>query len=155
MREYESIYVLKPDLPADGVKALQEKLAAIIEKQGGRVLVQTDWGKRKLAYHVDKFRFGQYIYLQYLDLGAAVAELERILKYDDKVLKFLTVRLADKVDVEKRLASPVVPPVAPEEVGSYESEDYGGRERGGDFRRPDRAGTGAIPPFEDVGEIVE
>lgn len=162
MREYETIYVLKPDLPADIVKVLQDKLVSILAKEKGQVLVHTDWGKRKLAYRVDKFRHGQYLYLLYLDSGVSITELERILKYDDKVLKFLTVRLNDDVNVQERLATPVVAPLPPEEIGSYQAEEYGsGRDRdrgGGDYRRPDRPSPGGPPPagaqddMEDAGE---
>lgn len=150
MREYETVYVLKPDLPADAVKGLQEKLAAIVQKQNGHVLVHTDWGRRKLAYPVEKFKFAQYIYFQYLDLGTSIAEVERILKNDDKVLKFLTVRLNDDVNSEERLAAAVAPPPPPEEFGYSEGDEGPPRDRGGgdyqrgggDYRRPER------PPFE-------
>lgn len=152
MREYETVYVLKPDLPADALKGLQEKLAAILQKQEGHVLVHTDWGKRKLAYRVEKLKFGQYVYFQYLDSGASISEMERILKYDDKVLKYLTVRLDDNVNVQERLSAPVAPPPPPEDFG-YNEPDEGPppRERsGGDYRRFERPGPSG--PREGAGE---
>ena len=84
MREYETIYVLKPDLPQDQVTVLKDKVQDIIQKAEGKVLHHVDWGKRRMAYQVEKFQQAQYIYLQYLDQGLAVAEIERILKNDDK-----------------------------------------------------------------------
>ena len=124
MREYETIYVLKPDLPAEQFIKIKEKVEETLKKGEGHIISHTDWGKRRLAYQVDKFRFAQYIYLQYLDQGGSVSELERILKYDDSVLKFLTVKLNDKVVVEERLAKKQEPLPPPEEIMSSRSGDY-------------------------------
>lgn len=118
MREYETIYVLKPDLPSEQLTKLNEKVSGIIQKAEGHVLFHTDWGKLKLAYDVKKFRFAHYFYFQYLDNGDSISELERILKYDDNVLKFLTVKLRDGVSVEERLAQPKEPPLSPVEIQS-------------------------------------
>ncbi len=139
MREYETIYLLKPDLPGDVAKVLQDRLTDIIMKQEGHVLAQTDWGKRKLAYQIQKFRHAQYQYLLYLDRGNAIAELERILKYDDRVLRFLTVKLKDKVDVAERTAKPVEAPPPPDEIHSREPEEPRGRGYGPRGRHPDDA----------------
>jgi small subunit ribosomal protein S6 len=142
MREYETIYVLKPDLPADQVKVLRDKVQDIIERAEGKVLHHVDWGKRRLAYKVEKFQQAQYLYLQYLDKGLSIAEIERILKNDDKVIKFLTVQVEEKVNVEDRLASAGEAPTAPEELVREEpSHDrYPPRERYGDRdRRPEAA----------------
>ncbi len=129
MREYETVYVLKPELTSDLTQGLQEKIADIIQKQEGKVLSQADWGKRKLAYRVQKFRHGQYFYLQFLDKGAAISEIERILKYDDKVLRFLTVKVQDEVNVEERLSKPIPTPPAPEEYYQENLAESGFRDR--------------------------
>ena len=138
MHEYETIYVVKHDLPADQVKSIQDKLKDILIKAQGHVLHHVDWGKRRLAYRVDKFHQAQYLYLQYLDRGASIAELERVLKYDDRVLKFLTVKLKEQVNPEERMAQTAAAPVAPEEVFREEpayDRDRPPRERHGDSRR--------------------
>lgn len=152
MREYETIYVLKPDLPADQVKVLKDKVQDIIEKAEGKVLHHVDWGKRRLAYRVEKFQQAQYLYLQYLDKGASVAEIERILKNDDRVLKFLSVQVEEKVDVQERLARAGEAPNAPEELVREEpSQDrYPPRERYGDRERRHEAPA----PEESIGEEI-
>lgn len=140
MREYETIYVLKPDLPGDQVKTIQEKLKDIIAKGNGHILHHVDWGKRRLAYRVEKFQQAQYLYLQYLDQGASIAEIERILKYDDRVLKFLTVKMDEKVNKEERLARVGEAPLPPEEAFHEEPVyDRPPRERHGDRRHHDAA----------------
>lgn len=149
MREFETIYLLKPDLPAEQLATIKEKISNTIKKGEGHVLSHADWGKRKLAYYVKKFRHAQYFYLQFLDSGAHVGELERILKFDDNVLKFLTVKLKDEVKVEERLAEAGKEPLPPEEPFSYqrpaESTPYRGRPR---EEYPSREGKPKGPPAE-------
>jgi|GEM_PF-1614492 len=146
MREYETIYLLKPDLPAETSKMLLDKVVDIISKQNGHVLIKTDWGKRRLSYRIEKFNQAQYFYLLFLDAGQAVAEIERILKLDDRVLRFLTVKLKDKVNVEDRLSKPLPAPLPPEEPHSYQMEEPRpmNRDRGGPsrYRGPDSDGPG-------------
>ncbi len=143
MREYETVYVLKADLPAEQLSSLKEKLATILGRSQGHVLHHIDWGKRRTAYDIEKARYAHYFYLQYLTAGEGVSELERTLKYDDNVLKFLTVKLADEVDVEQRKAAPGSAPLAPDVVLPYrEGPGFrrGAEGRGGDRRRSDRRG---------------
>lgn len=103
MKEYETLYLVLPDLPADKIEELNHKLAEAIKHHQGHVLTQFNWGKKRLAYRVGKHHHGIFIYLNYLAAGDTVAEVERILKYDDNILKFITVKLEDEVEVEKRL----------------------------------------------------
>lgn len=131
MREYETIYVLKPDLPPAAVQAISSKVEETIKKNQGHVLSTADWGKRKLAYRVDKFQQAQYFYWFYVGEGGLVAEVERILKYDDKILKFLTVKKAEVANLQERLAAVAAAPEAPaeygEDAGAYGSGNrYGG-----------------------------
>lgn len=102
MKEYETLYLLSPDIPADKAEELNKKLCDVIQNQGGHVLTSFNWGKRRLAYRVAKTNFGVYVYLNYLGMNNLVAEIERILKYDDNILRFVTMKLEDHVDVEKR-----------------------------------------------------
>ncbi len=148
MREYETIYILKSDLPEEAIKSLQEKIEKIISKASGHILCHVSWGKRKFAYEIQKLKQGQYFYLQYLSLGNNLEELDRTFKYDDNVLRALTVKLKDKVDAEKRLASPVEAPPAPDEDShdSSQHERRGPRRHRGpreDFDSGDEAGESA------------
>jgi small subunit ribosomal protein S6 len=114
MREYETVFLLKPDLPTEQISTLKDKFVKAITKGSGQLVTQGDWGKRKLAYDIKKLSHAHYIYLQYICGGKVVHNLERLLKLDDAVLKFLTVKLADEVDPEKRLAEGKPAPEAPD-----------------------------------------
>jgi small subunit ribosomal protein S6 len=103
MNEYETLYLLIPELASEKVEEINHKLSELIKSQGGQVLTLFNWGKKRLAYRVGKYPQGIYIYLNYLSPGTVITELERILKYDDNVLKFITVKVADQVNVEERV----------------------------------------------------
>lgn len=100
--EYETIYILKPELPVDAVEKTADKVSGIIGKFDGEVLMQDDWGKRKLAYPIQKNARGHYVYFNYVGSNNLVGELERQLRIDDNLLRFLTVRVGEDVDVEVR-----------------------------------------------------
>jgi len=90
----------------------------IITDMKGTVLKVERWGKRKLAYLIRKQARGFYILIDFAGRREIVAEVERILKFDDKVLKYMSVKLADSItaeEIEKELAGPLksdTPPAA-------------------------------------------
>ena len=105
MREYETTFVVQPEISDEGVKALCERLDATLEKQGAIRLLYDDQGRRRLAYEIKHFQKGHYILLLFLDSGKVVPEVERVLRLDDSVLRFLTVQAKDDVvDIEARKA---------------------------------------------------
>jgi small subunit ribosomal protein S6 len=118
MRKYETIYIVKPDLAEDDLKAVTEKVQEIISGNKAEVKKLEDWGVRKLAYHINKFPRGRYFYLRF-DAGAdLVAELERRLRLDDRVLRYQSVKL----EKEPEAPAPVAVETAPEtEVAAEEA----------------------------------
>lgn len=108
MREYELTFIVQPEISDEGCAALREKLDAVLQKSGSVRLLYDDWGKRKLAYEIAKFQKGHYLVLSFLDAGKAVPELERILRLEDSVLRFLTVLVDEEVkDIDARKARAV------------------------------------------------
>lgn len=106
VREYETTFIVQPEISDEGREAMLQKLDALIEKQGAVRLAVDDVGKRKLAYEIQKFQKGHYYTLQYLDRGPAVKELERTLRLEESVLRFLTVMVNEEVtDIEGRKAA--------------------------------------------------
>jgi small subunit ribosomal protein S6 len=103
LREYETTFIVQPEISDEGREALNQKLDAALEKQGSIRLMMDDVGKRKLAYEIKKFQKGHYATLTYLDDGRAVKEIERLLRLEESVLRFLTVQVSDEViDIESR-----------------------------------------------------
>jgi len=107
INEYETIYVMKPELPADAIERVSDKITKVIGDYSGSVLMKDDWGKRKLAYQIQKNTRGHYVLINYLATSDVVAEIERHLRIDDTLLRFLTIRLAEDANVEARKAEAV------------------------------------------------
>ena len=101
MRKYETFFIVDPDLPDDVNSSVDEKFQSIISNQGGIVLSYVPWGKKKLAYSVRKRTRGLYVLTEYAGGPELVAELERNMRLDERVLKFITVKLDDQFDPEK------------------------------------------------------
>ena len=103
MREYELTIIVQPEITDEGIVGVTEWLDGILEKHGSHRLFYDDMGKRRLSYPIKKFQKGHYLTLFFLDEGKAVGDLERALKLDDSILRFLTVLAEPDVkDVEAR-----------------------------------------------------
>jgi len=104
VREYELVYVIQPDAAPERVEEIHKRIDDAIAGGGGTFLTRDDWGKRKLAYEIRKFQKGQYVQVNFLGEGKLVIEIERILRLDVDVLRFLTVLHSESVkDVDARL----------------------------------------------------
>jgi len=101
-REYETVYVLRPNTLNDGVAEVNAKVKGVIEGMGGKIIKVDNWGKRRLAYEVAKERKGIYLYWRYLATSGVVEETERNLRMLDSVIRFLTVRVDENVNPEVR-----------------------------------------------------
>ncbi|MHB8091486.1 MAG: 30S ribosomal protein S6 [Syntrophales bacterium] len=107
MRKYETILIANADLRDDEQTALIARYSGIVTGQKGILIKGDCWGKRKLAYAIKKQTRGIYVLLEYAGEGSVVNELERNLKIDDKILKFMTILKEDGIDpveLEKELA---------------------------------------------------
>ena len=103
-RQYEFVYVLAPTVANAEVEALQSELAAHIDKLGGTVENTDLWGRRKLAYAIGNFTEGIYVVQLIRGPGAMVTELERRMRVNDDVLRYLTVRVDDDLRKAQRAA---------------------------------------------------
>ncbi len=104
MREYELVYVIQPDATSEREQEIHDRADGLIAGDGSRVLLRDDWGKRKLAYEIKSFQKGHYFQLNFLGNGSEVSGLERSLRLDQDVLRFLSIQVTDDVkDVEARI----------------------------------------------------
>jgi small subunit ribosomal protein S6 len=101
-REYETIYILRPNTPNEQVAEINTRVKGIIESMTGKVLKVDNWGKRRLAYEVAKERKGIYLYWLYLANPGVVEEIERNLRMLDLVIRYLTVKVDENIDVAAR-----------------------------------------------------
>ncbi|MCL6626375.1 30S ribosomal protein S6 [Alicyclobacillus shizuokensis] len=95
MRQYETMYVLTPDLEPERTSELVSKYQALVSERGGQIDELQEIGKRRLAYEIKKYREGYYVLMRYTADTDVSKELERVLRIEDAVLRYLTVRLGE------------------------------------------------------------
>jgi len=106
IREYETLYIVSPELDRGSIDNLNNKIKSIIQENGGKVIRLTRWGKRDLAYKIKKFNTGFYVHLNYFGDGRTVSELQRSLRLNENILRYLTLKLSDKADMASRESLP-------------------------------------------------
>lgn len=102
MREYETTFIARTDLSDEAVRQFADRIKSVIERHKGAILDSQIMGRQNLAYEIKKQTKGSYAYFDYTGDTAVVAEVERSLRLDEGILKFLTVKCADDVNVEAR-----------------------------------------------------
>jgi len=96
-RMYETIIIVQPDLGDEELKGLSAKVQEIISSMKGDFKRLEDWGVRKLAYPINKFVRGRYYYLRFDGDAPLIAELERRLRLDDKVVRYQSVKIESEI----------------------------------------------------------
>lgn len=131
-RQYELVYVVNPETDEEGVAGLHVQIAEIVDKLGGRIDKTDNWGRRQLAYEIDRHREGTYVLELISGSGELVSEIDRRLRVSDNVLRHLVVR----VDEDLRKAQRA-------------------RERRQSRAQRRRAAKGQPPASQPVGEAAE
>jgi len=96
LRSYQSVLILKPDLDEAQVDQVLEKITEFLSKNNGSIVKVEKWGKKRLAYRVNKSRFGYYLNIYHTCESLKVSALEANYKLYDLILKFLVIRMDDK-----------------------------------------------------------
>jgi small subunit ribosomal protein S6 len=93
MALYENVFIARQDISSTQVEALMETFATLVTEQGGQVLKREYWGLRNLAYRMKKNRKGHYVLFNLDAPAIAVSELERNMRINEDILRYLTVRV--------------------------------------------------------------
>lgn len=125
MRNYEIVFILRPDITDEDVDKLIAQMEGVVTATGGKIEKVEKMGRRRLAYRVERQREGIYVLFRLQGTGNTVKEFERRLKVIDTVIKYLTVRIDEdleraekfkalraKQESQKRRSKPAVPPAS-------------------------------------------
>ncbi len=99
-RIYEIVFIVDPGADDGEVMKLSEAVQKIITDQGGSITKIDMWGRRQLAYQINHQKEGSYVLLEVEGSGAEIAELERRMRVNDRILRYMTIR----VDEDRRRA---------------------------------------------------
>jgi small subunit ribosomal protein S6 len=103
-RLYDVIFIARPATPEEEIKKVISTIESACAEKGGKIEKTEQWGTRKLAYRVAKHREGIYVYQQIrTSHGELISEIERRLRVQDPVIKYLTVRLDEDLKRQKKL----------------------------------------------------
>jgi small subunit ribosomal protein S6 len=108
-REYETIYILRSNVSPEEADKVVQRVNDVMERLEGKLTRVDNWGKRRLAYPIQRATRGIFVYLRYVAFSDLVAELERNLRMLEPVIRFQTVRVRDMID-------PASVEIDPEEV---------------------------------------
>ncbi|MFC2163681.1 30S ribosomal protein S6 [Acidobacteriota bacterium] len=102
MRPYETAFLIAPNLPDEDNEKLIDQMAEIVSKKKGNMVNVDKWGKRRLAYPIQKFEEAYYVFFLYEGEPAVLAELERRFKQTEAILRYLTIRTEVKEPIKKK-----------------------------------------------------
>ncbi len=102
MRYYENLFIVNPGYEGDTLQSIKDEFARFISENGGRIYNIEEWGKRRLAYRIDKQKYGIYILIEFAAEGPLIRELEESQSLNDAVLNYLTVRLDSEPDMSEK-----------------------------------------------------
>jgi small subunit ribosomal protein S6 len=106
-RTYEVMYIIDPDTAEDRITKLNDAVGKLIEKEGGKVILMDNKGRRQLAYPIQKKTEGHYVLFEIEGTGQEIAELERRMRVNDMIMRYITVRVdedrkkADKMKAKR------------------------------------------------------
>ncbi|MBO6939147.1 MAG: 30S ribosomal protein S6 [Deltaproteobacteria bacterium] len=100
-RNYETIYILRPNVEADDVAKVATRVKDVMDRMGGKLTKVDVWGKRRLAYNIGNFTRGIFVYLGYSAHGDLIAELERNLRLLDSVMRYQTIVVDERIDLDE------------------------------------------------------
>ena len=131
MRHYETTYILRPNLGEEQFTEIIDRTNAIVTNDGGAIICVDRWGVKRLAYEIEREVQGYYVYMNYAAPGKTVDEIERIFRIDDRVLRYLTVKLGDTmnneaIEAEKQRIAEKAAARAMAQSEDGEAEDFDG-----------------------------
>ena len=147
MRTYEIVYIAAPNTSEDDINKLNSQLETIVADLGGTVTKTDVWGRRKLAYDIEKFDEGIYVVLYIEGTGKEIAEAERRLRVTDAVIRHMTVRTDEDLKRAAKLKSRRK--VSPTNFSDSDSESGDGF----DEKEPPRT-LGGDPDEDDDNEAT-
>lgn len=120
MRNYEVVFVAAPTLTSEELDGFINHIQTVVEGKNGKVVKVENWGKKSLAYKIQRFREAYYVVLTIEGEGAAIAEVERRFRVTDYIIRFISVRIdedlkrSEKIKATRRKKAPRQVPQASE-----------------------------------------
>lgn len=124
MRQYETIFLISPNLSEEDTESLIHQMADVVSKKKGKMINKEEWGKRRLAYSIKKFEEAFYVLFHYEGKLDLPAELERRFKQTESIIRYLTIRkeIRENIRGKKKAVSVEKEEAVPEEETMEKTE---------------------------------
>ena len=96
MRRYETTYIIDGSLEQDKIEAITQRVNEIITNSGGNIVEENTWGKKRLAYEIQKRQYGYYIILNFDAEGSVIEEMEKFFRLNQFILRYLTILMTER-----------------------------------------------------------
>jgi len=96
LKTYEALYIARPDVPDDEIQTIAKEVESLVTANGGAIVRSEIWGKRRLAYEVQKCTEGNYVLLRFESAPCLVARLENHFRLTDAIIRYLVVHFDEK-----------------------------------------------------------
>lgn len=151
LHDYETTFILRHDLDEAEHNRIRERLWETISENGGEIMVFEDWGRRRLAYRIRKATHGHYLHFNYIAPAGVPGDLERVVKVEDDIVRFMTIVLDKYIDPEEtRLIARQRQRKRLSRGSAQPSDDRSGRGRG-----PRESAISPTPIAQPLGTAVE
>ncbi len=150
MKKYECLYIVNINFDSEGISAVVGRVEEVLKNVGGELANTQHWGKRKLAYAIDKERYGNYILMHFQGENPDISELAREFEIESGVLHYMTIRLDEFPDFETLAVPQAFEAERGRRPGGRDSRD-GNRPR----RYENQEETAPAPADETSEEVVE
>lgn len=97
LRRYELIYLVHPEAEDEQITRMEQRIDQVLSDYETLVIKREDWGKRKLAYEIEKVNKAYYRYMEFVVKPVMITELERVLRLVDVVIRYQTIRLEENI----------------------------------------------------------
>ena len=128
VRNYEVVFIAAPTLTSEELDAFINHAQTVIEGKNGKIVKVDNWGRKPLAYKINKFREGYYVVLSIEAEGGAIAELERRFRVTDFIIRFISVRIdealkrSEKIKATRRRKAPMMSGDTPYGAGNADDD---------------------------------
>lgn len=106
MKKYEGLFIFPPEESPEAWKGEEKRLEEALSRLGGRILERKDWGRRPLGYSIRKFREGRFLLWNFEMEGRQIAEFQKALELDEKILKSMIVKPEEAKPAKEKTRKP-------------------------------------------------
>jgi len=160
MRQYETVFLISPNLEEEETAKIITQISGIISKEKGKLIQEDRWGKRRLAYPIKKFEEAFYVFFHYEGDSNIPFELERRFKQTEAILRFLTVKKETRENVRKKrkgipAKEETAMPAAEAEIVAPRDEEEAEKKEEEEIAAPAQEEESAVPQGEEKVEKEE